>query len=87
MENYKHLTPFNTKVRFVRWEDIVGADNWNDSEVVQPIECGTICFVLEDSPTMMVVASTYNFRDEEWATMHAFPKVMPTAEEVPKWDD
>jgi hypothetical protein len=82
MKDYNDLTPLTADPVIIHWEDIVGVDNWNDSETVQPVECVTLGWLLEDSATMIVVASTYNYRDNEWATMHAFPKTDPRVEVV-----
>lgn len=87
MNNYDHLTPLNTRPVLVRWEDIVAADNWNEDDILQPIEVVTLGWLLEDSPTQMVIASTYNYKEEQWATLHALPKVMPTVEDIPAWED
>jgi hypothetical protein len=86
MGDYDHLTPSNTKAVMVRWEDIVALDNWNVEDVIQPIEVATLGWLLEDSPNQMVIASSYNWKDSEWASFHAFPKMKPTYEPIYSWE-
>ena len=75
---YEDLTPENTPIVRVNWSDIVTVDNWGeDDETVQPIESLTIGYLLEDTPTMVVVAASYDYRAERWGTKHAFPKTPP----------
>jgi hypothetical protein len=87
MSNYDHLTPSNARPVIARWEDIMFSDNWNEDEMSQVIECVTMGWLLEETATQMIVASSYNWKDGEWATIHALPKVTPTVEEIPIWED
>jgi len=76
--SYDHLTPQTTPIVEIRWEDIYFDDAWNDDgDMVQPKESVTVGYLLEDSPTKVVVASSYCYKDEQWATIHAIPKAQP----------
>ena len=88
--SYGHLTPTNTPIVVVSWSDILFDDSWgdDDGEPVQPVESATVGYLLEDSPTVTVVASSYDYRSERWASIHAFPKALPEItiikDQVPK---
>jgi hypothetical protein len=72
------LTPKTQPIVIVNWEDIVFDDNWNgEEENPQPVEISTVGWLLYENSTMIVVASTYNWREEQWGTVHAFPKSEP----------
>lgn len=78
MSDYSHLTPQNAKIVTVDWEDIVFSDKWSgDEEDTQPVEVITLGWLLEETPTMLVVAGSYNYREEQWATVHSFSKKAP----------
>lgn len=78
MSKYDHLNPLCCPLVRVDWEDIVFNDRWDGgSEDVQPVECWTVGWLLEDSETMIVVAGSYNWRESAWATVHSFSKVVP----------
>lgn len=78
MSEYSHLTPDTAKYVRVDWQDIKLVDNWGaDEEIVQPVESVTAGWLLEDSETMVVIASSYDYRDERWGTVHAIPKCPP----------
>ena len=79
----KALTPETAKLVRINWQDILFEDSWNDDqEPVQPVECMTVGFLIEDTPTMITVAGSYDYRAEQWATIHSFPKGKPTKEEL-----
>ena len=82
--SYDHLNPSNTPIVEIRWEDIYFDDSWDEDSdgMVQPKECITVGYLLEDSPTKVVVGSTYDFNGEKWATIHAIPRVSPEAAAV-----
>ena len=76
--DYSALNPGNTPIIVVSWQDIVFNDVWGeDDDTVQPIESATVGYLLEDSPTVIVIASSYDFRAERWGSVHAFPKSPP----------
>ena len=76
--DYSALHPGNTPIVKVQWQDIMFLDNWGDEdETVQPVESATVGYLLEDSPTLVVIASSYDYRAERWASIHAFPKSPP----------
>ena len=76
--DYSALHPGNTPIVKVAWSDIQFLDNWGeDDEVVQPVESATVGYLLEDTATVVVVASSYDYRAERWASIHAFPKAIP----------
>jgi len=78
MTDYSHLTPENAPLIIVDWEDIYFSDNWDeDGEIVQPRESKTVAYLLEDSESQLVIASSYSWRDDRWATVHAIPKMPP----------
>ena len=81
--DYSALHPGNTPIVKVQWSDILFMDNWGeDDESVQPVESATVGYLLEDSPTIVVVASSYDYREERWASIHAFPKAPPEIEVI-----
>ncbi len=62
----------------VKWEDIYTCDNWGEGdETVQPVECMTVGFLLEETKSMVVIGSSYDYRSERFGTIHAFPKTKP----------
>lgn len=76
--SYEELTPTNTPIVKVAWADIMFIDNWGeDDETVQPVESATVGYLLEDSATVIVIASSYDYRAERWGSIHAFPKFQP----------
>ena len=78
----KNLDPMTAPVVRIDWEDIVFMDNWNEDETVQPQESTTVGYLLEETPTMYVVASSYNWRDRQWGTVHAISRAAPTMKEI-----
>lgn len=77
MTDYSHITPATAKKVQVNWEDIYFSDNWNEDEPVQPIESSTLGWLLEETDTMIIVAGSYDWRNSQWATIHAISKVAP----------
>ena len=77
--DYSNLKPDNTPIVVIGWSDIVFDDQWeeNPEDAVQPVESVTVGYLLEDSATMVVVASSYDYRADRWASIHAFPKRIP----------
>lgn len=63
----------------VDWEDICFADSWNegDGSMLQCLESTTTGYLIYEDATRIVVAGSYNWRAQEWATVHALPKGAP----------
>jgi len=80
MTKYSHLTPANVPVVIVAWEDIIFDDNYteDDADLDSP-ELATLAWLLDEVPNKIVVGSTYNYKEDDWHTMHCFTKVMPMA--------
>lgn len=77
------LTPETAKLVRVDWEDIYFADNWGeDDEDVQPVESTTVGYLLEETPTMIVLGSSYDWRAGRWGTVHAISKMEPRVTEI-----
>ena len=77
------LTPATAELVFVDWEDIVMDDKWNDdNEEVQPRECTTTGWKISEDAACIRVASTYNWHDQEWATVHTFSKAEPVVKKT-----
>jgi len=74
---YDHLTPAQCPVVKVDWADITEFPQWNDREDVQTTDVVTTGWLLEDSPKWIVVASSYSYTDETWASVCIFPTQMP----------
>ena len=74
---YNTLDPNCVRLVRVDWEDIVFMDNWNDDETVQPQESTTVGYLLDETPTMIVIGGSYNWRDATWGTIHAISKAKP----------
>ena len=75
---YEGKTPENSELVTVTWEDILTEDNWGIEEAtVQPVECITVGWLLQDTPSMIVVGSSFDYRAGTFGTIHAFPKVEP----------
>jgi hypothetical protein len=71
-------TPALADLVEIRWSDIVTDDAWGDDEgPLHPVESLTVGYLLEETPTMIVIASSYDFRAETWGTKHSFPKNPP----------
>lgn len=81
--DYSALHPGNTPIVKVKWQDILFLDNWGEEdESVQPVESATVGYLLEDTPTTIVVASSFDYRNDRWSTIHAFPKSPPEIEVI-----
>jgi hypothetical protein len=80
MEDYRDHTPATAPLVRVDWEDICFADSWNDSEAdsLQPVEASTVGWLLYEDETRIIIASSYNWREETWGTVHTLPKSPPT---------
>lgn len=77
-KKYKHLNPKNADLVTVDWVDITFCDEWNNEDGdSDPVECVTAGWFMEETASEIVVCSTYNYRDEEWATKHELPKTPP----------
>ena len=79
MADYRNADPNTAPLVRVEWEDIVFLDSWDDSDggSLQPQESTTVGYLILDTPTMMVIADSYNWRDRTWATIHTLSKVAP----------
>lgn len=77
MANYDHLAPGDCPVVKVEWADITQFGQWNGEEEVQTTDVANVGWLLEDDARWVVVASAYNYSDEQWADIHIFPKRPP----------
>lgn len=68
------LTPETARLVRVDWEDIYFSDNWSDDEAVQPVESTTVGYLIHETPTVVVVAGSYDWRNGQWGTVHAIPR-------------
>ena len=75
-------SPRSCKLVIVHWEDIQFNDNWDDDNPVQPVECVTVGFLVKDEATFVGIASSYDYREEQWATKHAIPRGVVQSIEV-----
>ena len=74
----KELTPQTATLVQVDWSDIVADDNWDGGEgLIQPVEAVTVGWLIDESPTMVTIASSYDYRAQQWASLHTFPKTPP----------
>lgn len=72
------LTPETARLVVVAWEDIVQYQDWNEwSESHDTLTVKTVGWLIEETPRKIVVAGSYNYADEQWADLHAFPKMPP----------
>lgn len=73
------LTPNTAKLVRVDWEDIYFSDNWGEDEddAVYPKESTTLGYLLKDTPTYIVVGSSYDWQAGQWGTIHAISKQAP----------
>jgi hypothetical protein len=78
VHDYRNMNPTTAPLVRIDWEDICFSDNWNDDGDVQPLESSTTGYLIFENLTMVVVAGSYNWRDNTWATIHTIPKLPPT---------
>jgi hypothetical protein len=75
---YDHLEPKDCRIVKVEWRDIIFNDAWNDDSPDLDTPDGVqLGYLLEDGPHDVVIAGGYNYTDEKWCTIHAFPKTPP----------
>ena len=72
-----NLNPKNTPKVLIEWEDIHYGDRWNDDDEVQPVESLSLGWLLEETEAMIVVASSYAWREQHWGGLTAFSKIPP----------
>lgn len=77
MSDWDSLCPADCPVVRVEWVDITEYSQWNEDEDVQTTDVVTVGWLLEDSTQRVVVAGTYSYTDEKWASVVAFPKHPP----------
>jgi len=77
MSSWDHLTPADCPVVRVDWVDITEYSQWNSEEDVQTTDVVTVGWLLEDSPQQVVVAGSYSYTDDAWASVVTFPKTPP----------
>ena len=74
----KTLTPNTAPLVRIDWEDILFNDNWGDEdEPVHPKEIWTVGYLLVDSPSEIVIGSSYDWPSGQWGTVHAISKKVP----------
>lgn len=79
------LTPETARLVRVDWEDIYFADNWSegdDENDVQPVESTTVGYLLQETPTMVVIGSSYDWKRGQWGTVHAISKAGPRVADI-----
>lgn len=77
------MNPNNYPLVRINWEDIYFSDNWSedsDENDIQPVECITEGRLLMDTPTMILIGSSYDFKRGQWGTVHAISKAVPEIE-------
>ena len=74
--------PSECRIVKVSWEDIVSVSNWNDDEDIGTRTCLTIGWLLEESETRIVLATSYDYEEERWADFTVLPKIGPSVEGV-----
>lgn len=79
MGDYRDSDPSTASLVRVDWEDICFSDSWNDEdgEDLQPVESTTVGYLLLETPTRLVIGSSYNWRERRWGTVHTFSKAVP----------
>lgn len=78
------LTPETARLVLVSWEDIVQYADWNEwSDAHDTLTVKTVGWLVEETARKIVIASSYNYADEQWSDLHAFPKMPPEIEAPP----
>jgi hypothetical protein len=76
--NFDHLKPSEVKKVTVEWQDIRSISAWNeDEEDFTPLTAVCIGWILFDCETHLVIASSYDYDNEQWADYHIMPKTPP----------
>ena len=86
MSDFSGMTPSNTDIVVVEWEDIQSADNWNDDEVPETYGAKSVGWLLEDSAKHVILATSYSDDDERWSGYLTIPKLPPTVVVVGRYD-
>lgn len=74
--------PGTTRPVKVLWEDVQDVDNWNDDQPVQSVSMATWGMLLEETETRIVLASSYDYSNDQWANFTVIPKMVPVVEDV-----
>ena len=77
MTDYTGKTPNNTPVVSVEWQDFQTAENWNEDDVPETYGAVSVGWLLEESKTSIVIATTYSYEDERWSGYFTLPKLPP----------
>ena len=72
------LTPRNTQLVRIDWEDIQFSDSWGpEEEWPSTKESYLVGHLLVDTPSYLIIGAAYDWQDERWGTLHAIPKLPP----------
>jgi len=75
-EDYSHLTPDITPLVRVDWEDIYFTLNWEEvpDDGVHPRPEMNEGRLLYKSKTEVVIGGGYSYWEEQWNTIHCYPR-------------
>ena len=73
----ENLTPKTAEKVVVEYSDITMVDNWNEVKDVDESQLTTIGWLLEDSEKRIVLASTYDYSEDRWASFTIIPRHPP----------
>ena len=75
---FDHLTPETAKKVVVEWPDIKKIDNWNEvEEDLMPLVAVSIGWLLLETEQFILIASSYDYDNAQWADYHSLPKYPP----------
>lgn len=72
-------TPASAPKVVVEWRDIAEYTEWGEEEQdrATTVDAVTIGWLLEETETYILIASSYNYSDSRWDGRHVFPKLPP----------
>ena len=77
------MNPNTAKLVRVNWHDYISVSNWNDEDDdIRPPAISSIGYLIEETPTEIIVATSYNWDDDRWSDFTAFPKTPPEIQEI-----
>ncbi len=78
LKKHDELTPADSPLVSVEWEDITGLDNWNEDDgPFQPTSIKSVGWLIEDGPKWLVIARDYDHTNEKWSSIVVIPKLPP----------
>ena len=83
------LTPKTAPLVIIEWRDIAEYTDWGDGNEpdASTVDAVTVGWLLENTETHILIASSYNYSDSKWDGEHIFPKLPPEIVYLNKQDE